>query len=104
MADLRLTDAEPAVAADGVWLSCIECGETFAPFEAVRYTCDDCEGLLEVRYADPPTWDDFDDSRRGVWRYAAASRSTRGSRCRRVTHSCTTCPGWRPKPASTDSG
>jgi len=72
MADLQLTGAEPSVATDGVWLACIECGETFPPFAGVRYTCDDCEGLLEVRYADLPTWDDFRADRRGVWRYAAA--------------------------------
>ena len=72
MADLQLTGAEPAVATDGVWLACIECGETFPPFADVRYTCDDCEGLLEVRYADLPTWADFQEDRRGVWRYAAA--------------------------------
>jgi threonine synthase len=72
MADLQLTGAEPAVATDGVWLACIECGETFPPFADVRYTCDDCDGLLEVRYADLPTWDDFREDRRGVWRYAAA--------------------------------
>ena len=71
MANLQLTSAEPA-AADGAWLTCIECGETFPPFEEVRYTCDDCDGLLEVRYADLPTWADFRDDRRGVWRYAAA--------------------------------
>ncbi|WP_416838092.1 threonine synthase [Haloferax sp. DFSO52] len=61
---------EPAVADDGAWLECIECGEQFAPFDDVRYTCDHCDGLLEVRYASPPTWDDFDG--RGVWRYNAA--------------------------------
>ncbi|MFP9190251.1 threonine synthase [Natronosalvus vescus] len=70
---LSLT-AEPAsppdVAADGTWLACIACGETFAPFETIRYTCDSCDGLLEVRYADLPTFDDF--SGRGVWRYAEA--------------------------------
>jgi threonine synthase len=71
MADLQLTGAEPPVATDGVWLACIECGETFPPFEDVRYTCDDCEGLLEARYADLPTWEDF-EGERNVWRYAAA--------------------------------
>ncbi|ELY82512.1 threonine synthase [Natrinema pallidum] len=60
----------PDDADDGVWLECIECGETFAPFDDVRYTCDECDGLLEVRYADLPTFDDFDG--RGVWRYADA--------------------------------
>ncbi|MFC7205169.1 threonine synthase [Haloferax namakaokahaiae] len=60
----------PAVADDGVWLECIECGEQFAPFEDIRYTCDDCDGLLEVRYDEPATWDDFEG--RGVWRYNAA--------------------------------
>jgi threonine synthase len=70
---LELTAAPstpPEEADDGVWLECIECGETFAPFADIRYTCDDCDGLLEVRYADPPTFDDF--SGRGVWRYSAA--------------------------------
>jgi threonine synthase len=62
--------AKPATAVDGVWLACIECGETFAPFSNIRYTCDHCDGLLEVRYADPPTFDAFEG--RGVWRYAAA--------------------------------
>ena len=65
----------PDCADDGTWLACIECDETFAPFEAVRYTCDECDGLLEVRYDDPPTFDEFgsgastDGPDRGVWRY-----------------------------------
>ena len=67
---LELSESVPSCADDGVWLSCIECGETFAPFEEIRYTCDSCAGLLEVRYAELPTWEDF--SGRGVWRYAAA--------------------------------
>ncbi len=71
MADLQLRDEVPAAADDGVWLACVECGETFAPFEAIRYTCDDCDGLLEVRYADLPTWDDF-EGERSVWRYSDA--------------------------------
>jgi threonine synthase len=70
MAHLNVTDDEPVCATDGVWLTCIACGEQFAPFETVRYTCDDCDGLLEVRYADLPTWDDFEGC--GVWRYAAS--------------------------------
>ena len=70
--------AAPDCAADGTWLACIECDETFAPFESVRYTCDECDGLLEVRYADPPTFDEFgpgasaDGPDRGVWRYREA--------------------------------
>ncbi len=60
----------PADADEGVWLECIECGDTFAPFDDVRYTCDECDGLLEVRYADLPTFDDFEGQ--GVWRYADA--------------------------------
>ncbi|MXR51676.1 threonine synthase [Halovenus sp. WSH3] len=71
MANLELTAEEPPCAEDGVWLSCIECSETFAPFSDVRYTCDSCDGLLEVRYADLPTWDDF-EGERNVWRYEAA--------------------------------
>ncbi len=72
MSNLELTSDAPADANDGAWLACIECGETFAPFDAVRYTCDHCDGLLEVRYSDLPTWDDFREDERGVWRYAAA--------------------------------
>ena len=67
MTDLTLTADPPDVAEDGVWLECVECGEGFAPFAEVRYTCDACDGLLEVRYADLPTWDDFEGT--GVWRY-----------------------------------
>jgi threonine synthase len=70
MAHLDLNEAVPACSETGVWLTCIECGAQFAPFTEVRYTCDDCDGLLEVRYADLPTWDDFEG--RGVWRYDAA--------------------------------
>jgi len=72
MADLQLTDDVPPDADDGVWLSCIECGETFAPFDEIRYTCDHCDGLLEVRYADLPTFDEFEGEGSGVWRYHAA--------------------------------
>ncbi len=64
-------ESEPDNAVEGTWLTCIECGETFAPFETVRYTCDDCDGLLEVRYAEAPTWEDF-EGERSVWRYSAA--------------------------------
>ncbi len=70
MTHLALNETEPGCASDGVWLTCIECGERFSPFETVRYTCDDCDGLLEVRYADLPTWDEFEG--RGVWRYSSA--------------------------------
>jgi threonine synthase len=70
MANLELTRAEPSCAEEGVWLTCIECSETFSPFAEVRYTCDDCDGLLEVRYADLPTFEEFSGD--GVWRYSAA--------------------------------
>ncbi|MDJ1433014.1 threonine synthase [Halostagnicola sp. A-GB9-2] len=60
----------PPEADDGAWLECIECGETFAPLEDIRYTCDECDGLLEVRYTDLPSLDEFEG--RGVWRYADA--------------------------------
>jgi len=69
------TPSAPECADDGTWLACIECDETFAPFETVRYTCDACDGLLEVRYDDPPTFDEFgsgastDGPDHGVWRY-----------------------------------
>jgi threonine synthase len=67
MSHLDLRAESPACATDGVWLTCIACGETFPPFAEVRYTCDECDSLLEVRYADLPTWEDFEG--RGVWRY-----------------------------------
>jgi len=70
MLDLDHTADPPDCAADGVWLTCIDCAEQFAPFDEIRYTCDDCDGLLEVRYANLPTFDDFEG--RGVWRYADA--------------------------------
>ncbi|MFB6166441.1 MAG: pyridoxal-phosphate dependent enzyme, partial [Haloarculaceae archaeon] len=79
MADLPLVEADrevPAAADDGVWLACIECGETLPPFEEIVYTCPDCGGLLEARYADPAGFDDFEG--RGVWRYSAALPFHRG--------------------------
>ena len=72
---LRLSEARPdppEAVTEGVWLSCIACDATFAPFETVRYTCDDCDGLLEVRYADLPTFEEFEGRKPGVWRYADA--------------------------------
>ncbi|MFT4883435.1 MAG: threonine synthase [Natronomonas sp.] len=70
MADLALPDepTAPDVATDGVWLHCIECGEQFAPFEDIIYTCSDCGGLLEARYDRYPSFEDFEGS--GVWRYS----------------------------------
>lgn len=73
MADLRLAaGGQPAIATDGVWLACIECGAALAPFDDVLYRCPDCDGLLEARYAEYPTFADFEGRGRGVWRYAAA--------------------------------
>jgi len=72
MTNLEITTAAPPEASEGVWLTCIECGADFAPFAEVRYTCDACDGLLEARYADLPTWADFAGEGRGVWRYRAA--------------------------------
>jgi threonine synthase len=77
MSHLDLTADAPVCADEGVWLTCIACGETFAPFDEVRYTCDGCDSLLEVRYADLPTWTDF-GGERGVWRYAPALPFDRG--------------------------
>ncbi|MCL9812324.1 threonine synthase [Natranaeroarchaeum aerophilus] len=57
----------PPEAEDGVWLSCIDCDHTLAPFDDVVFTCPECGGLLEVRYADLPTFEDFEGT--GVWRY-----------------------------------
>ena len=73
MSHLELSaDAEPDVADDGVWLACIECGHEAAPFDDVIYRCPECDGLLEVRYADYPTFEDFEGNEPGVWRYSAA--------------------------------
>ncbi|RBI63369.1 threonine synthase [halophilic archaeon] len=67
------TAPTPDCADDGVWLACIDCEWTGAPFDEIRYRCPDCESLLEVRYDDHPTLAEFDaDSGRGVWRYADA--------------------------------
>jgi len=70
MADLSLAHEPPADATDGVWLACIECGETDPAFDAVRYQCPECDGLLEVRYETYPTFADFEGE--GVWRYRDA--------------------------------
>ena len=70
MLDLDPTADPPDCASDGVWLTCIDCAEQFAPFDEIRYTCDDCDSLLEARYANLPTFDNFEG--RGVWRYADA--------------------------------
>ncbi|APE96561.1 threonine synthase [Halodesulfurarchaeum formicicum] len=70
MTDLSLSGPVPEVAEDGVWLACIECGETYAPFEEPTYECDACGSLLEVRYDE---YHDFDSvAGEGVWRYAPA--------------------------------
>ena len=60
----------PAVADDGVWLRCIECGADHPPFDAIIYRCPDCDGLLEARYETLSTFADFEGT--GVWRYADA--------------------------------
>ncbi len=72
MADLALPDRPdaPENAENGVWLHCIECGESHPPFDEIIYTCPDCGGLLEVRYDRYPTFDEFEGT--GVWRYNAA--------------------------------
>lgn len=67
--EMEYTGRVPDEAEDGIWLESIETGETYAPFEEIRYT-DDSGGLLEVRYAEYPTFDSF--AGRGVWRYSAA--------------------------------
>ena len=72
MTDLTLSPNPdvPDVATDGIWLQCIECGATYAPFDEIIYTCPEDGGLLEVRYAEYATFDEFDGE--GVWRYSAA--------------------------------
>ena len=69
-------DRAPDAATDGVWLRCVECGRDEPPFDDVIYRCPTCDGLLEVRYATLPTFDDFSGT--GVWRYAAALPVERG--------------------------
>lgn len=64
------SDTHPAVADRGVWISCIACDGTFAPFERAMYRCPDCDGLLEVRYATYPQFEAFHGE--GVWRYSPA--------------------------------
>ncbi|PSP78923.1 threonine synthase [Halobacteriales archaeon QS_1_68_20] len=71
-----LSGPTPDAADDGVWLACIECGHTLAPFDDVIYRCPECGGLLEARYDEYPTFADFEG--RGVWRYAAAMPVERG--------------------------
>lgn len=71
MVDLTLSPSDASdCATDGVWLACIECGQELAPFDEPVYRCPNCTGLLEARYADYPTFEEF--SGRGVWRYAEA--------------------------------
>jgi len=70
MVDLSLSGPVPDAAEDGVWLACIECGETYAPFEDVIYECAACGSLLEARYAEYHDFDAFEGE--GVWRYADA--------------------------------
>ncbi|MFW6045259.1 MAG: threonine synthase [Natronomonas sp.] len=78
MTDLSLSPDHPTpdVATDGIWLHCIECGTDLAPFSEPIYTCSECDGLLEVRYASYPDFSDFEGS--GVWRYRAALPFDRG--------------------------
>jgi threonine synthase len=70
MTDRSLGGETPAVADDGVWLACVECGETLAPFDDVVYRCPACDGLLEAQYSEYPGFGAF--AGRGVWRYAPA--------------------------------
>jgi threonine synthase len=70
MTDLSLSGPVPEEAEDGVWLACIECGETFAPFAEPTYECGACGSLLEVRYDEYHDFDGLTDD--GVWRYGDA--------------------------------
>jgi len=80
------------------------------PFEAVRYTCDECDGLLEVRYDDPPTFDDFGSGAasegpdRGVWRYREALPFDLGVTLPEGGTRCTPFPESRRRSASRRSG
>jgi threonine synthase len=76
MSDLSLTATTPGCADGGVWLACIDCGAQLAPFDEPTYRCPDCDGLLEARYEQYPTFEEF--SGRGVWRYDAALPFDRG--------------------------
>ena len=61
---------KPSSIKGDVWLTCIECGKAYPPFDFVIYRCQKCGGLLEVRYENLPTFEDFSGS--GVWRYRAS--------------------------------
>ncbi len=65
---IRPDERPPAEATDGVWLRCIACGADLAPFDGIVYRCPECDGLLEVRYADLPDLAGLSGA--GVWRYA----------------------------------
>ena len=70
MADLTIEgigQSKPSSIKGDVWLTCIECGKAYPPFDFVIYRCQKCGGLLEVRYENLPTFEDFSGS--GVWRY-----------------------------------
>ncbi|MFP4628190.1 MAG: threonine synthase [Halobacteriales archaeon] len=64
-------DEIPRVATEGCWLACIGCGAAHPPFAHPTYTCPDCGGLLEVRYAEAFALADATDAP-GVWRYREA--------------------------------
>ncbi len=73
MANLTIEDigqSKPSSIKGDVWLTCFECGKTYPPFDFVIYRCQKCRGLLEVRYENLPTFEDFSGS--GVWRYKAS--------------------------------
>ncbi|MFB6253377.1 MAG: threonine synthase [Halobacteriaceae archaeon] len=48
---------------NGLWLACIDCGETYKPFAKPRYRCSNCHGLLEVRYTEYNRLSDFAGSK-----------------------------------------
>ncbi|MDZ7849902.1 MAG: threonine synthase [Halodesulfurarchaeum sp.] len=70
MTDLSLSGPVPEESQDGVWLACIDCGETYAPFEEPIYECSNCGSLLEARYEEYHDLESLSGS--GVWRYKKA--------------------------------
>ena len=65
---LEIPDTPPRDVTDGYWLACIHCDVALPPVADIAYTCPDCGGLLEVRYATVSPFETTGEE--GVWRYS----------------------------------
>ncbi|MFB6197829.1 MAG: threonine synthase, partial [Halobacteriaceae archaeon] len=61
-------EPRPGPSPEGAYLSCISCGEHYPPFGEALQRCEECAGLLEVRYDSYSSLSEFDGE--GVWRYS----------------------------------